>query len=282
MLHKTLMASVLTLLALLLSPTISTGNELRTLVGVGWVDEMLTVGGSENELTSATGPLTDATTDGLIDGGEVVSGSASASAEYGTLGVAAEIDVTNSDNISNLAGGAAVFTDTFTFTGGADGSSGTANLVFNITGSSVVTGAGQVTAGVFVLQDTAFTFEALLAAIDTATITVDGNDFGVSTPVPIVFGTPTEITIALLVSSSTLLLDASGGPVSGTAEGAYDKTLHLVGINSPETDLLGIEASSGTEYLNGATSAVPEPSSFALAVVAFLSLGFVGSRRRRR
>ncbi len=269
---------------LTLSPSLAAGdNQLRTAVGVAWLNDIFSpAGGSSQEMTAVVGPLTDTITDGFTTNGEDVSGSASASANYGTLGVNAQIMATNSDNVTNLATGGALFTDTFTFNGGTAGDAGTVNFTFDITGSSTVTGAGQVTAGVFVLQDQEFTLENLLGS--TPTIEVNGDDFGVNVPLSVVFGTPTEITVALGVVASAPLLNLFGELTTGMAEGAYGKTLQLVDITSPDASLLGIETTSGTNYLddlNGPVSVVPEPRSSGLALLGLLSLGLLGRRPRR-
>jgi len=270
-------------LSILLFATIGKAAELRTYVGVAWTEGIVGFG-TERGMTDPIGPLlTDSLADGFDNASGTFSGSASASATFGTLGVAASADLANGNDARTAALGAASFTDTFTFTGGPVGTAGTVDFVFDITGSSTGSGDGEVVVALAVFQDTAFDLETMLGGLIFEDIQVNGDTFGVTVPVPVLFGTPTDLTFSLgVLSSVPPLLTLLPGSYAGTAEGTYDQTAELVEITSPDAPQLEIETGSGTNYLGNALNvATPEPSALILAVVGLLLLGFLARYRRR-
>ena len=269
--------------ALLMTSVASATPRLDTYVGVAWT-EGISGFGTENGMTESVAPaLSDAVADGFDNTFGTFSGTASANATYGTLGVASTADLLNGNNARASALAGAAFTDTFTFSGGTTGTSGTVNFVFDITGSSAVSGDGEVVVALAVFQDTTVDLPSLLAGLIFESVQVNGNTFGVNIPVDIIYDQPTELTFALGVFASVPpILTLVPGDYTGTADGTYDKTAEIVDITPVDPlEELGIGTGSGTNYLE-IDSAVPEPTAFTLAILTLLPLARPARRWTRK
>lgn len=233
--------------------------------------------------TAPSSTVTVAAADGFDTGSESFSGSASATASFGSLGVFGDASAVDSPNILNSASGGAAFTDSMTVSGGTPGTPGTISFTFDITGSSTSTGDGTVVAQLYVIQG-----ELDLESLGDATVEIDQGGFSFTTE-EFPFNYDEEFFLSVLLNvAASVPGDLFTLPIAatGTATGSYENTVELTGIqvsqNGQPVGSFSITSGSGTQYpqsSNQQAEGTPEPGATTLILLGIL---IVAASRRIR
>ncbi len=243
------------------SPPVVAAPELATLTEVGWGNlSLVELAGLETledfaDLTldfasSDQGTVSAGVTDGFDDGLSSFTGTATATASYGAVGVFATATSDNSLFTINRAIGQAAFTDTMTISGGTTGEEDTITFTVDVTGTSSTSGfAGFVVTSVF--------FARVLDGVEDIDLTAsfDENSFSyTSKPFTFHYDEPFDLSIGLGVQASVIL--------TSSATGDFANTVTLTDAEVTGGSPFSVVAESGTVYPFSA--AVPEPATLLL------------------
>lgn len=267
-------------------------------------------GGIDNRL-AATGPLLATQSVNALVGGGSFTGQASARADYGRLGVAANGTMTGGSTSATYrqTAGFARFQDTLTLSqpGIATGTPGTIDFAFLIDGlltsspRSPYTQQGDIALGIRLGSGVGNPARAPWYSF-MATVVNDGLPFvrGGGTGLPgsfvlgpgslqgsaevlstasfgFTWGVPFDVEVALMASVSPCCFGTS-------LDAAFMSSALLTGItaraNGSAVTVFSVTSASGTGYGPGGVLAVPEPASVALWAAGLLALGWRAAKSR--
>ncbi len=218
-------------------------------------------------LTTGLGPATASILNRTNDGG-AFTGTATATASFGTLGVYSDATGVSAAHTFNYANAGAGFTDSVTINPIDPIQNGTASTVtytIHVHGTSNMSGDGVVQPSAFVSQGTSGQISIGFSGSST------DYDF-VSDPIAFTFGVPFDLSMGISVESSILGTNGGRGTGTGTATGDYSHTLSIAGLTVAGGSATAA-GSSGTQY-----AVTLEPASLASLALAVTALCF---RRKR-
>jgi hypothetical protein len=290
--QKALMATLVTLLAFLLSGSVShalgdTLPEAYTVSAVSYSSTQ-TIFASDTVITAPFTASSSGSSSGTSAPGTTyaASGSAIVNAD-GSLGTTATISVTGPN--PTASGSAALFLDGLTVDApGLTGTAGTIAFTGTISGNFIPNSGSTV--GVNVFPNTFYSITGSFASALATTVTTPADGiYGGSC----VYTSPTTCTLTYLLPftfgdefevvsdlDTYVFADDGGGGTNAFGDTAQITSIAIDAAGNPVTDFT-ISSVSGLDYTANGVSA-PEPSSLALLGVGLVALGLTAQRRLHR